>query len=241
MFFLVCYYFLMYEKVFILFFGFNCMGLFRKKKKEVKENIIDERGTLDKLPPLPELPPLPDDLDIEGKASPLPSLPDSQPNDFDNEIVKAAVEDTRLEKVNSSRQARTRELSGPEISKVNIKTTREMPTRFKKVEEITPVSLPPQPNFSLPQLPAQPRIEKGLPSEEIGKKGSIFIQIDKFEDALESFSEIKRRVNEISDMLKDVKEIRDREDVEMNEWEREVETIKSRIDSLDSEIFKKLD
>jgi len=69
----------------------------------------------------------------------------------------------------------------------------------------------------------------------------VYIRIDKFKYAVQSFQEIQSKVQEIDTLLQKIKEMKQKEDEELREWERELETIKARIDSLDKNIFSKLD
>jgi len=69
----------------------------------------------------------------------------------------------------------------------------------------------------------------------------VFIRLDKFQMAIETFEEIINKVNEIESLIKKTKEIRRQEEEELNVWEKEIETIKSRMNSIDQSVFSKLD
>ena len=60
----------------------------------------------------------------------------------------------------------------------------------------------------------------------------IYIRLDKFKQGLESFGEIKSKVQEIEHLLKGVKELREKEEKELGEWEKEIQIIKSIIETL---------
>lgn len=204
------------------------MGLFGKRKKEKIEVREGELPDLTDLPSLPELPPLPEER--EAGLSQLPTLP-ADTRGIDNEIVKAAVsDDLRSE---SLVKPRTREISGREmdIRSIMDRRTRELPT---KLREETAEAVPPRPGFVIPSFVPQRAVEERV-------QGPIFVQIDKFEGALSSFTDIKRKIGEIGDLLKDIREVRQREEQELSDWEREIESIKARIDTIDNQIFKKLD
>ncbi len=94
---------------------------------------------------------------------------------------------------------------------------------------------------------ARPRIrikEIGEPIESpvISKpKGPIYIKIDNFESALADFEEIKKRMYESFELLEKVKNIRGREDEELEIWEREVDNIKRRLANIDRDLFSRAD
>lgn len=69
----------------------------------------------------------------------------------------------------------------------------------------------------------------------------VFIRIDKFQSAIETFEEIIDKVTEIEEIIKKTKEIKAREEEELNSWEKEIQNIKNRMDSIDKTIFSKLD
>lgn len=73
------------------------------------------------------------------------------------------------------------------------------------------------------------------------KTGQIYIRLDQFETTQEVFQDIKNKINEIEQLLIKTKEIKTREEKELEEWEREIQSIKARIDSIDKNIFGKLD
>ncbi len=109
-------------------------------------------------------------------------------------------------------------------------------------------------NISPPKTfesPTLPHLEKPITSGTITspppiiaptveETGPIFIKIDKFKDASQNFEKIKEKVNDIEDMLEKIKQIKQKEDQELKEWEHEIQLIKTRIDSIDDSLFKKL-
>lgn len=72
-------------------------------------------------------------------------------------------------------------------------------------------------------------------------KGPIYIKIDNFESALSDFEEIKKRMYESFELLEKVKNIRGREDEELEIWEREVDNIKRRLANIDRDLFSRAD
>lgn len=68
----------------------------------------------------------------------------------------------------------------------------------------------------------------------------IFVKIDRFKEASEDFKRVKEKITEIEDMLKKIHELRKGEDSELEAWEKEIQTIKSRMDSIDNSLFKRI-
>lgn len=69
----------------------------------------------------------------------------------------------------------------------------------------------------------------------------IFVKIDKFKDALTNFELIKEKLVEVDNLLKKIKETRTQEQQEFDTWEREIEDIKAKIESIDSKLFSKVE
>jgi len=69
----------------------------------------------------------------------------------------------------------------------------------------------------------------------------IYIRLDKFQTTVEAFEEIKHKIAEIEKLLIKTREIKSQEEKELTEWENELQGIKARIDSIDRNIFNKLD
>jgi hypothetical protein len=80
-----------------------------------------------------------------------------------------------------------------------------------------------------------------MPKSMARETEPIYIRLDKFKTTAESFEEIKNKIMEIERLLIRTKDIRAREEEELAEWEREIQLIKSRIESIDKNIFSKLD
>ncbi|HRZ85951.1 MAG TPA: hypothetical protein P5277_04195, partial [Candidatus Paceibacterota bacterium] len=73
---------------------------------------------------------------------------------------------------------------------------------------------------------------------QIKKEEPIFIKLEKFENTISTFNEIKLRISEIETLLRTIKSIKQKEESELNEWENELEIIKSRLDQINQEMFK---
>jgi len=84
-----------------------------------------------------------------------------------------------------------------------------------------------------------PQIENGT-SDEIKKstlKKSIFIKLNKFENAQKSLNSVKEKVQEIEILLSNIKDIKKKEDLELKGWDQEFFSLKNRIQGISSDIF----
>ncbi len=132
-------------------------------------------------------------------------------------------------------------LPGGEVNPNEIKNTirqnppvepvRAEPMNFEQSEE-REVSVPP----STPS-----RIEAPETKNYVKRNEPIYVRLDKFETTVESFNEIKNKINEIENLLVKIKDIKKQEEVELQEWESEIASIKARIEAVDRNVFGKLD
>ena len=82
------------------------------------------------------------------------------------------------------------------------------------------------------------------PEEIIGKvkeSGPIFIRLDKFEESLKVFEKAKDKIKEVEKMLGDTKRIKEEEEKELEEWEKEINMIKEGLENIDKNIFSKVE
>jgi hypothetical protein len=108
----------------------------------------------------------------------------------------------------------------------------------------------------IPELPARPAIKRmemqewqpktspiaDLPSPSMSKSREakpIFVRVDKYQIALSALDNVKAKLTEIEDLMKQIREVKNREDQELSSWEVEMENIKARIQTVMSEIFDK--
>jgi hypothetical protein len=199
------------------------MGLFSKKKKEgldiaslpdLPEDNINF-SSKDELPALEENPEIANLPEIESNA--LPTLPNSQTGrNFNQEAIKSAV--TEPPKIN------------PSFEK----------SKFAPLKQ----TAPDLENKTMAPSIREPRtveITDNFSPQQTKKAEPVFIRLDKFQTTVETFEEIKNKIIEIEELLKKTKEIKQQEEQELNDWEREIQIIKSRIDAIDKNIFNKLD
>jgi hypothetical protein len=202
----------MLAKLFISSFFTLKMAFWNKKKEESKE--------------------------IKPENYELPELPTI--TDFSKEKL---TQEINLESINMDKSKETGYSELPEI-----------PDIYKPAAVEAKISTPSERNMtseisSLSAIPktAPIRVKERMNEEEsegnrIGKiKGPIYIKIDKFKEALTNFDIIRKKLREVESLLKKIKEIRAKEQEEMNEWENELEDIKNKLASIDEKLFSKFD
>jgi len=87
-----------------------------------------------------------------------------------------------------------------------------------------------------------PFIEKKSVSKSYSKEAKpVYIRLDKFNETLKTFEDIKYKIKEIENLLQKTKEIKTKEEQELAEWEREIQIIKTRIDGIDKNIFDRIE
>jgi len=210
-----------------------------KKKEEINEGLPE----LPELPPLPELsetsksgkkeeineglPELPEPPVLEENF-PLPPLPSPEPvKRIDQQAFKSEISKEKIKPY-------TREIPSGHFRIESSDRVRESADSRRKEEAVREMRAnqrvhPVMPSFA-PKF--QPSSEKSEP---------VFVRLDKFQNAVKNFSEIKRQLVEIESYLEEIKKIRLNEDQELGEWEREILNIKEKLESIDRGVFSKLD
>jgi len=69
----------------------------------------------------------------------------------------------------------------------------------------------------------------------------IFIRIDKFEESLKVFEKVKEKISEIEHLLRETKELKEQEQLELSNWEQEIQKLKLQIEKVDEDIFSKIE
>ncbi len=188
------------------------MGLFGKNKKKGEiKKKIPEPQKIQKLPELPDLPDFEESKD-ERQLSQLPSFPNNSLGEkFSQDVIKGAVTGKKEE-----------EAFGADEFDLEKEQMMQQPLEKLGLRETEPIP----PTFR----EAARRI-----------KEPIFIRIDKFEEGLHAFEKAKQQINEIEKMLRDVKNLKEEEEKELNLWEKEVQKTKQEIEKIDQDIFSKVE
>jgi len=182
-----------------------------------------DKSELPRLPDVPELPPLPESLRMSSKEEtklelpPLPTFPSSIAGEkISNVAVKQAIREPFKENEESREYEDEEELPKlPPMKKPLTQEIQESPIKTKRPEN-------------------RPFIRQEVKTEP------IFVRLDKYQESLSSFQDIKRKALEIENLLKDIREIRIKEESELQGWEQEIRQTKEKLDKIDSTLFQKL-
>jgi hypothetical protein len=211
------------------------------KKKGVSEEI-------------PQLPTLPEDQDFSLPPPEASDLPTDQPQGF---YQPGSPEQPDLSPPQGPLPPLPDEKEG--YGK-EIKQEIESPLQYPSEQGlIPPPQQPPAPSYpqQRPQAVGMRRPRRTLEVEDHDKyektfvkstpggapprrAGPVFVRLDKFETTIQAFNEMKSKISQIENLLTKIKEVRDREDRELEEWEREIQAMKARIDSIDKNIFENI-
>jgi len=200
-------------------------------KKEEGRSIPIRDPTLPELPESGESAVFPSERDSDSSLAPpnvqgnnLPPLPE------DNSEIRSNQEEIKSAINNSP------PLNSPPLNPPPQKMQR---SRFDHMESPQGFTEQPQQVSSTPPENTSP--ETNFVRHSSKKNGPIYIRLDKFEKALETFDEVRNRITEVENLLIKTKELKEREGKELEEWERELHIIKSRIEAIDKDLFSKLD
>ena len=78
------------------------------------------------------------------------------------------------------------------------------------------------------------------PQQRMKQNEPIYIRLDKFQTTHESLLDIKMKMEEIEKTIIKIKEVKEREDKEIEEWEQELQLVKARLESIDTNLFENL-
>jgi len=208
------------------------MGLFGKKNK--KEEIKKGFSRIPELPELPKLPELPYMEESSYENSSLPQLPKFPNNSLGDKFSQNTIKEAIAGKKESEEvfdaedfPEEDEEISGM-MQKPLQKSFRE---NFENYEKGISTK------FKSKEIP-----QNFVTRNYMTKKAEpIFIRIDKFEESMKIFQGIRSQVSEIENLMRDIKEIKSKEDGELASWENEIQIIKNQIEKVDQDIFSRIE
>lgn len=213
------------------------MAFFRKKKEEKLE-----------FPTLPDLPEIVQPSSLQKKPETLPPLPHLEKEKTEQDIVKEVIknpeisfpkESPSLEEIPSIKKPLVKEIDSSEVISSLSPSLPQIPSLPKETKkEITPPQIkqtfPIEKNIPetktediLSQTPSLPKITKQI----------LFVKIDDYKNAIQKLQEVKSKVMEIEKLLEDIKEIKVKEEIELEEWEKEIRDAKSKLEKIDKILF----
>lgn len=210
------------------------MGLFTKKDK--KEEMKKDASKVPELPELPKLPELPNmhQFAYEEDEEPLPQLPRFPNNPIGNKFSQNTIKEAITGKKEEEEVFHAEDFSKNEYNRGMMQKPLQKPA-IEDVEEYEETSVP----ASI--------TTKGMPQNfamrnYITKKAEpVFIRIDKFEESLKIFREIKSQISEIENLIRTTKEIKAKEEEELASWGTEIQDIKNQIEKVNQDIFSRIE
>ena len=189
------------------------MSLFRRKSKEEPASSLSELPTLPNTPMFPDMQKsglnLPENkkLTLESSKQQFPILSSSGKN-LNNAIV--------------------REIDNQEDEEIRPYFPKK-PAAIEMDQERKSQSHPAQ--FSSKPMFIQKQDFKQQ------NKEPIFVRVDKYKTAIGKIQETKHKLMEIERLLGNIRELRMKEEMELQEWNREIQSAKAKIDSADKMLF----
>lgn len=162
----------------------------------------------------------------------LPSFPDSpMKRGFSQSAIKSAIGEPDEEESSEMKEWRAK---SPPTNLSSIASTPKT-TNTIEMDEWTPdAMLQPKSEMRLPPPP----MSMQMPSSMRDSKRPLFVKLDKFKEAKESLIRISEKLEQMDELLKMIKDIKAKEDVDLNSWARDMENIKARIALVNKEIFE---
>ena len=178
----------------------------------------------------------------------LPDLPDSENLDFPSQadfeppsnLPKLPGYMPDLPDFNTSIALQNSPIYQNEL---NLTNSQEMQkSQFEQTPTMNIHNLPP------PRIPLKPEIKAKIKSKirshsktSTENTKPIYVRLDKFESTIEFLDEIKNKIQDIEEILKKTKETKLKEDQELETWEAEIQIIKLKIESIDQNLFDKIE
>ena len=92
-----------------------------------------------------------------------------------------------------------------------------------------------------PKLP--PLQQQFIPQEPVMQihedmERPLFVRIEKYRDVMETLNELKERLKDAGDVLKELQRIKEEEENELASWHSDLETIKEKLMAIDKTLFE---
>jgi len=161
---------------------------------------------------------------LESEKDFLPELPDSNDSGNENTEITGAIDDIDfskdLPKIPGADDLEDYDNTTSFPFKSESKTMEMEEWNSNKKEENLPMG-----------------DTSGWASLKSPKQRSVFVKLSKFQEAKKSLEIVKQKLTDIDELLETIKNVKKDEENELIGWEKEIETIKSRINLISNEIF----
>lgn len=151
----------------------------------------------------------------------LPSFPDSpMKRGFSQSMIKSAVEDE--------------DKKLPELPEWNEEKSSPIAKPIKSIE-LNEWSSKTMPKVQEKQAGSELKMR---PQQIYNEKRPLFIKLDKFREAHDSLVKISEKITQMDELLRMIKDVKAREDEEITNWEKDIESVKARLSFINKEIFE---
>lgn len=84
----------------------------------------------------------------------------------------------------------------------------------------------------------EPPLTQEMPKEY---KEPVFVRLDKFEEAMNLLKEAKEKISDIEKDISRIKQVKEAEEKELQDWEKEIQAVKQQIEKIDTKVFSRLE
>ncbi len=200
---------------------------------------------------LPDLPPLKHPLILSSGAigveekHELPSFPDKyNEKGFSQAAIKGAVEESSNMGSNMGVERHVPEFPSPSDNKFKTIEMEEWKPGFEEKEDE-------ESHEGVPEFPYERGRDIGLirggfekrsmEAPKSDRNADIFVKLDKFYSARKSLVDVQQNLEDIDSLLRKIREIKMREEQELQGWEKELEGVKARLNDVNMNLFEKVD
>jgi hypothetical protein len=161
----------------------------------------------------------------------LPTFPEAPSERVPSETaIKEVIEEPPAETAPAEKLSLPKIIEQPEDLEEAIGQKQTIKTI--EMDEWTPESDAP-----LGEPPAEkPKVKEQAYKPE-KKGGDVFVKIDRFNTARRSLNSIKQKIEEMDVLLKKIRDVKLREEQEIASWEKDVATLKSRLQDINDNVF----
>ena len=80
--------------------------------------------------------------------------------------------------------------------------------------------------------------ERKISQMPLEEEKAIFVQIDKYKEAIDTLEMIKEKLKTSQSILNELNELKKQEDAEFSEWQSNIEEIKEKLSVVDNNLFE---
>jgi|GEM_PF-2335723 len=174
----------------------------------------------------------------QEKKERLPDLPGNKITRFNLPPINSENPSLNIKEVDNLEEPFLKQNQEFEASQKTMSALPELPvSNLPKFKENRPREIPRTHFEQLESEIIPPQIRK----KEMDEKEPIFVRLDKFRSAKTSLSNIREKLNEIDELLRKIRETRQKEEQELEFWEKETHEIQDKLNEVTESIFEKIE